>query len=253
MDMKALTRSYFSLCLIVFSVTSIQSEKYEVSKNVEVRGFIEDIINSTLTKIIASIPDPIRIPFIGDDFGNSTYANNSLISGKFNVSNLGIYGLSTTEVSAISFNLFTQSLNLTLKFSDISTHFKYWTDLVLLELVPLYGSGTNTITMEELQLFIHAKATLGQNLGLSISNVSVILNLGDLLFDINGLIDDGIFSALVDIVLNDNVQEFVNGHQEFITRVFSPIVQAVLNYLLHPNSLYYQSSLYEYREKIKML
>ncbi|KAG5873857.1 hypothetical protein JTB14_025474, partial [Gonioctena quinquepunctata] len=75
--------------------------------------------------------------------------------------------------------------------------------------------------------------------GLKFSNLVVVLTVGDITFDLNGLLDNTEFSVLASVVLTDTVPDFINTNHQVITDIISPIVEQVLNSVLVPKSRQY--------------
>lgn len=51
-------------------------------------------------------------------------------------------------------------------------------------------------------------------------------------FDVHGLLNNEDLSTLVTEVLNDNVVNFIDEHEQLISEIISPIAQTLINSLL---------------------
>ena len=61
--------------------------------------------------------------------------------GSADLSNLEISGVKAFQVPALSFTLVGMRLNFTFVLPSLNINTDYWGDLVLLDLVPIYGDG----------------------------------------------------------------------------------------------------------------
>nr|CAH7761771.1 unnamed protein product [Callosobruchus chinensis] len=192
----------------------------------EFGGAIEIIINTTLCKIIEAVPDPFPIPDI-----NLKFTNQKLLCGYLKISNLKLAGIHKIVASKIKTAVIGKTTaNITIEASDIHLDFDYDTDITLLELLPLYGAGSNHILLQNLNLELFTSLQVFG--GMKVKDLNATMNMQALLFDLHGLIHNEDFSKLVSTMLNDNVGLFLNQYAELISGYISPVIKAILNAIL---------------------
>lgn len=54
-------------------------------------------------------------------------------------------------------------------------------------------------------------------------------------FNLNGILDNPEFSALLNNVLNDNLCPFLNSNAEVVSKIISPIAEVIINNILAAN------------------
>ncbi|RZC38240.1 JHBP domain containing protein, partial [Asbolus verrucosus] len=197
--------------------------------NFTVRGPIEDLINATLEDLRPNIPDPLII----DDF--EINLPDGEIVGYANVSNFELTGLQGFHVSALTFD-FNNNLgvNFTVDFGLLNLNSDYWADIVIAQLIPLYGEGNANVHINNLVIegFGHGNLTGG----ISVSNLRVLVHVETAIFDIHGLIYNEDFSQIVSEVLTDAVAKFLNEHTKFVSDIISPILETIINAILNIDS-----------------
>lgn len=218
--------------------TNDDFDEFDQLDEIKLKGIIENIVNSTLSKVIASLPDPLQIKALPIEFPGG------LISGKANVSDLNLIGLRNIVITTINLNLVKLHLDMNILVKEINVNTKYFIDMVLAELVPFYGAGKANINFGNFNLKVSGKANIN-GLSIFLSNVSVGLNLESATFDIHGLLNNEEFSILVNTILNDNVARFINEYSDLISSIISPIVESVINSIIHPNKTVNYDEIYE--------
>nr|CAI5837064.1 unnamed protein product [Callosobruchus analis] len=194
-----------------------------VGANWEGEGPIDILINTTLSAIIKAAPDPFPVPPINLKFGNQT-----LLSGFLKISNFKVAGIHKIVASKIKTAVIGKTVaNITIEASDIHVDFDYDIDITLLDVLPLYGAGSNQIVLQNLNLELFTSLqVIG---GIKFKELNATMTLKELLFDLHGLIHNEDFSKLVSTVLNDNVGLFLNRYSEIVSGYLSPVLKEVLN------------------------
>ncbi|KAG5863397.1 hypothetical protein JTB14_018055 [Gonioctena quinquepunctata] len=127
------------LCFLAVSVNSHALKEYNDLHYRNYGNFIEDIIKDAVNSILNAIADPLTIPEISSDFGN-----NESLSGAFNVTNARLDGARGIAITHLKCDPFGKgSINITINVGDINLNFKYWANIVVGDLIPLYGAGRN--------------------------------------------------------------------------------------------------------------
>ncbi|XP_072395110.1 uncharacterized protein [Diabrotica undecimpunctata] len=219
-----------ALASAVVAVPSIQSENtntflQQFETEEQLRDFIGDIINGTLNGAIAKMADPLPIPDIHMD------QNTEVLSGTIDLKDITVSGVHKIVSTAVSTNLITQQLNISVKIPDLTLNFAADVNVVVLELVPLYGSGKQNINIGDVEISINAVADLSKIPKISVSKVDVVLVVGSVTFNLNGLLDNPEFTALVNTLLNDNVAKFIDEHGAFLTPIIDELVKDLINSL----------------------
>ncbi|VEN53961.1 unnamed protein product [Callosobruchus maculatus] len=191
-------------------------------------GAIEILINTTLSKIIETLPDPFPVPAI-----NLSLPNQSLLSGYLKVSNFKLAGIHKIVASKIKTAVIGKTTaNITIEASDIHLDFDYDTDITLLELLPLYGAGSNHILLQNLNLELFTSLQVFG--GIKVKELNATMNMQALLFDLHGLIYNEDFSKLASTMLNGNVGLFLNQYAQLISGYISPVLKELLNAMFNP-------------------
>ncbi|KAJ8982506.1 hypothetical protein NQ317_018546 [Molorchus minor] len=222
-------------CFTVIATVLLASFAYSASiekrDDVYVRGVIENLVNSTLNGIIQNLTETIEIDDLPIDLGT-----NAQLSGYLDLSELKIIGLKSLVATDISVNVLALEVDVKLELTELLLSTNYKADLVALGLVPLYGDGLITITLDEVLLGIHGKAKLGTN-STSINDLAIVIALDDAVFQVTGVLDNTEFSTIVSNVLNDNVAKFINENQDLISGIISPLIENLINMVLENNSV----------------
>nr|CAI5822422.1 unnamed protein product [Callosobruchus analis] len=194
------------LSLYTLVLAGTVGANWEGEESFRVQGLespIDILINTTLSAIIKAAPDPFPVPPINLKFGNLT-----LLSGFLKISNFKVAGIHKIVASKIKTAVIGKTVaNITIEASDIHVDFDYDIDITLLDVLPLYGAGSNQIVLQNLNLELFTS----------------------LQFDLHGLIHNEDFSKLVSTVLNDNVGLFLNRYSEIVSGYLSPMLKEVLN------------------------
>ncbi|XP_028127910.1 uncharacterized protein LOC114324303 [Diabrotica virgifera virgifera] len=191
----------------------------------QLRDFIGDIINSTLNGAISKMSDPMTIADIHMD------QNSEALAGTIDIKDIAISGIHKIVSTAVSTNLITQQLNISVLVPDLTINFGAAVNVVVLELVPLYGSGKQNINIGDVKLSINAVADLSKIPKIQVSKVDVVLNVGSITFNLNGLLDNPEFTALVNTLLNDNVAKFIDEHGNFLMPIIDDAIKTLINSL----------------------
>ncbi|KAJ3644028.1 hypothetical protein Zmor_026704 [Zophobas morio] len=186
----------------------------------------EGLINETIEGIRDDLPEPIVI----ENLTITVPEDIDILTGSADLSNLEISGVKAFQVPALSFTLVGMRLNFTFVLPSLNINTDYWGDLVLLDLVPIYGDGKANIHLEDLEIVGSAQASLSG--GISVSGLRIQVYLGASTFDIHGALDNEDFSAILSELLNDAVTSLIDNHQEAISNIVSPIVEELLNAIL---------------------
>ncbi|KAL1513205.1 hypothetical protein ABEB36_002643 [Hypothenemus hampei] len=189
--------------------------------------FISDLINETIVELLKNISDPISIDNLNLTFTNESF-NGFLNISKFNL--LGIKNLVATNLTVQ--NLLTLDVVMQIPSIQLNTH--YDMDLEVLKLIPLYGDGTLSVTLDSLNL--HIAATLVNIVPITLDNLTVGFTMTNAEFFISNLLNNTDFSTLVNDVLNKNVVNFINSNQDLISNVLGPILQDIVNSIFNGNS-----------------
>ncbi|KAG5863399.1 hypothetical protein JTB14_018057, partial [Gonioctena quinquepunctata] len=142
--------------------------------------------------------------------------------GGANLTKFRISGLSGLVASSINANIFTKSVNITVIIPDLLVTFNYWLDLVVGELIPLYGSGPNSLSFGDIELQVAGKLDNNNKL----VNKTGVLSIGSGTFNFNGLINNTEFTSLVNTVLNDNFCDFVDDYSALISEILGVLLNS---------------------------
>ncbi|CAG9766516.1 unnamed protein product [Ceutorhynchus assimilis] len=184
------------------------------------QGLIDGLINKTINNILANISEPICV-----DKMNLSSSNDQL-NGFIDVINFKLYGIKEMVAEKLDVSLLNLNLNSTLYIKQLVLGTQYDADVTLLELVPLYGNGRVSVTLDDIDICVFGKvSTKG---GISISNVTVSFNIGDGVFQVTGLLHNEDFSVLLSTIMNDNVIPFINEHSDLISKIVSPILEKLI-------------------------
>ncbi|CAH1176028.1 unnamed protein product [Phaedon cochleariae] len=216
---KLLVIFSLSLAGLVFAFT----ENEEQNVDYQVRAAIADIINDTLNALIRNSSDPLTINELSMNF-----ENNSLLSGGLNITKLRINGIHEIVAPYIDVQIFSEVFNMSVNIPNLDISFKYWLDTLVGGVVPLYGSGLNSIFFEGITVNASGKVDV---LGKQLHNITANLWIDHAVFNMDGFLNNPEFSALVNLMLNDNFCEFIKDYQEFVSRVISGFISALLDSL----------------------
>ncbi|CAH1369436.1 unnamed protein product [Tenebrio molitor] len=204
--------------------SDVKPEIYGVS-NIE-PYIMEDLINSTIEGIRADIPDPLLI----DNLTITIPEEITFLTGTADLSNFELTGLTGFQVPYLNLAPIGMILNFTFVLPSINLNTDYWGDLLVADLIPLYGDGKANIHIVDAVIEGSAQAELSDGLG--VKNLRIQLTVGSATFDIHGALDDEDFSAILSEVLNDVVASFIDNHQDVISDLISPIVEELINAIL---------------------
>lgn len=194
----------------------------------ELGGFIDALINKTINSLLASLNETIAVDYEGLNFTDPN------LSGEAEISELKLTGLKELVATQLDVTVATLALNATIVIPEIQLSTKYDANVLLAQLVPLYGKGRIGVTLDDIELHLGGKVSISP---LEISNVSITVTLSDAVFDLHGLLNNEDFSTLVSQVLNDNVVPFLNDYKEVIGNIISPIAQQIINSLFGAKSM----------------
>ncbi|XP_060522340.1 uncharacterized protein LOC132699566 [Cylas formicarius] len=187
-------------------------------------GLIDGQINSTINGLLANLSDPFEIEDLSATF------DSELLTGSFGINDLTLLGVKKIAASKIDVNLLGLALNMTISVPKLILNSKYNADLALADLLPLYGDGRASVTLEGFDIIVGGKLNITGGLGLS--NVSILTTLDDANFDLHGMLNNEEFSLLVSEALNDNFVDFLNENEQVIGGYLSAIAQAAINGIL---------------------
>ncbi|KAJ8982507.1 hypothetical protein NQ317_018547 [Molorchus minor] len=153
-------------------------------------------------------------------------------SGTANVTKLIVHGLKDFSTTEIDVQVFKQQVNVKIIVPEISLQFKYWANMTVLDLMPLYGHGIMMMDFENIEISVHGGASLTE--GPIINNIVLFVAVNDATFHLDGMLNNPEYSALISSILNDNFARFVNENTALISKTISPIVQDVINHYLDP-------------------
>ncbi|ENN77148.1 hypothetical protein YQE_06287, partial [Dendroctonus ponderosae] len=220
--MIAVRVGFFALVALLLAFAVSSEDAYEAAP---IRSLVDNLVNETITKLVAEIPEPINLTS-----GLAVTLDNDVISGSANVSDLVLSGLASLVASNITTTLLPTTLNATLQIPKLSLNTKYNADLLIASLVPAYGHGRVGVSLEDIELMVAGGLNITD--GISLSNVTIAITLGEAVFDLHGLLDNDEFSALVSEVLTDNVAEFLTEYKDAISDLISPIAGEIINEIL---------------------
>ncbi|XP_050307540.1 uncharacterized protein LOC126744225 [Anthonomus grandis grandis] len=216
----------FLIGLVTLGVVSAGNiEEYGEPK---LEGIIDGLINTTINNILANLTDPIAISNLSLSF------DQDLLSGSTNISKFQLYGIKKLVATNISVSVLSLAMNATIEVPQILLNTKYYADIVAAQLVPLYGDGSISATIDDIVIQVGGKVNMTG--GLSLSNVTVAFTLGDATFSLTGLLNNPDLSSLISQVLNDNVVSFINDNVEVLSKIISPIAQQLINVILNGGS-----------------
>ncbi|XP_018561304.1 uncharacterized protein LOC108903564 [Anoplophora glabripennis] len=218
----------FTLNLIALYIAASQNLE-EIQYTNQLGGVIENTINTTLNRFKANLTDPISIASRSFNFGEE-----EALSGGFNVSSLKIGGVKDFVAEEIEVNMELHKIYMKIALCDLSVNFKYWADMLLLNLVPLYGQGRMGINFDEVEVEVQAASNTDEEENIKIKDVALLFSLTETTFDLKGLINNSEYSALISNVVTDNFVNFVNHNAEMISQTISPIVETIINSILEP-------------------
>jgi len=212
----------FSLVLtFIISVSAVTPVEFE-ERNEHFHDFIGNIINSTINNILKNFTDPTLIPDISLSFNET-----GSLEGGLNASDITLSGIKKLVATNITTNLGKLSLNMTIKLPKVTVSFDYWLDVLLGDLLPLYGKGLNNIQISGINLDIGGKLNVTKGVKVQLS--SVLLTLSSATFNLNGLLNNAEFSALVNTALNDNFVPIVNNNNRLLSSILASIIEGIIN------------------------
>ncbi|XP_018561346.1 uncharacterized protein LOC108903601 [Anoplophora glabripennis] len=221
-------KTFVLLAVLGFALALPQ---YDSNHMVVVRDMIGDFINKTINSNLANLTEPVTIDSLHIDFDSE---ESDTLSGALNVTDAHIIGIKNLVAKQISVNLTSMDVDLELEINKLIVNLDYWADMVLLKLLPLYGSGKMNIVLEDFDVTVAGHADITD--GISLDNVTIGIGLSAATFDLHGLIDNTEFSSLISAALNDNFVTFVNEHRQVVTNLISPIVENILHQILNPSN-----------------
>jgi len=208
----------------------------------KVGGIIEDLINATINTIVHNLTEPIAIDALTLNF------TDELLNGRANLSAFALYGLKALAASQIQVNILSLAMNATIKIPKIKLDTKYFADVTLLEFIPLYGNGRVGVNVDKIDLLVTGRVNITH--GLSISNATVSFGVGEISFDLHGLLNNEELSVLISTALNDSAGLFINQNRKAISDLISPVAQEIINAILKGNSTVAQTE--KVREAIRI-
>ncbi|RZC39873.1 uncharacterized protein BDFB_009073, partial [Asbolus verrucosus] len=217
--------------LLVFGLIALlaQAITYDIKphKVDKIEPYVfEDMINQTIEGLRQNIPDPLLISNLSINLPEG-----GVLVGDANVSNLELTGLQGFQVPYLNLAMIGMRLNFTFVFPLINVNTDYWADVLLAELIPVYGNGRANVHLTDIEIQGSAQAQLGDVI--AVKNLRIQLYLGTATFDVHGLLDNEDFSTIVNEMLTDMVASFIDNHQKFISDTFSPIIEELINGILN--------------------
>ncbi|ERL88786.1 hypothetical protein D910_06168 [Dendroctonus ponderosae] len=230
--MIAVRVGFFALVALLLAFAVSSEDAYEAAP---IRSLVDNLVNETITKLVAEIPEPINLTSglavtLDNDVISTKWVKTACFRGSANVSDLVLSGLASLVASNITTTLLPTTLNATLQIPKLSLNTKYNADLLIASLVPAYGHGRVGVSLEDIELMVAGGLNITD--GISLSNVTIAITLGEAVFDLHGLLDNDEFSALVSEVLTDNVAEFLTEYKDAISDLISPIAGEIINEIL---------------------
>ncbi|CAH1104683.1 unnamed protein product [Psylliodes chrysocephalus] len=201
----------------------------ELEQNEQFHDIITNIINGTLNKIIKNLSDPMTIKDM-----NLSFNKPGMISGGLKASDIQISGIKSLIATVLKIDFKTHTIVITLQVIDsIFAKLNYMIDLLVADLVPLYGEGLGSIDFTGLQLDIAGGISTKSLTNITVSDLQVLVTLKTATFNLNGLLNNPEFSALVNTALNDNFVTLVNENNKLLSSILGPIVTGIINGALH--------------------
>ncbi|XP_023021884.2 uncharacterized protein [Leptinotarsa decemlineata] len=219
--------------LLGFACASIDRRLEEDKK---LRDIFSDMLNNTINGIVQSMSDPLKIKDISIKFKDS-----ELLSGGANVTKVSLLGISSLVAPFIKVDILGLKLSMEILLTDILLAFDYWLDILIADVLPFYGSGTNTVTLDNISLNVTGRVNMTG--GMHVQNLTVGLQIEKANFNLNGLIDNPEFNSLLNTILNDNFCDFIRNSSELISSLLSSIVENVINSALKPKNDLIETSL----------
>ncbi|XP_057653405.1 uncharacterized protein LOC130892197 [Diorhabda carinulata] len=192
-------------------------------ENVELGSVITDLINKTINSLIENLDEPLVLDDINVD------ENSEGLSGTIDVTNIKISGLKSLVATYIDVNLISKIMNITIHIPDINLQFAANVDVVLAELIPLYGAGKNSIDLSEIELTITGLIDIHDLKHIKVQDVGVLIHLDSATFNFNGLLNNVEFTALINTMLTDNVAAFINDNDALLSKVLGQIIEDIVN------------------------
>ncbi|XP_056638098.1 uncharacterized protein LOC130446075 [Diorhabda sublineata] len=192
-------------------------------ENVELGSVITDLINKTINSLIENLDEPLVLDDINVD------ENSEGLSGTIDVTNIKISGLKSLVATYIDVNLISKIMNITIHIPDINLQFAANVDVVLAELIPLYGAGKNSIDLSEIELTITGLIDIHDLKHIKVQDVGVLIHLDSATFNLNGLLNNVEFTALINTMLTDNVAAFINDNDALLSKVLGQIIEDIVN------------------------
>ncbi|XP_028127909.1 uncharacterized protein LOC114324301 [Diabrotica virgifera virgifera] len=206
---------------LVFGLTNANVISEYENENVALQGIFEDILNGTINGILGKMTEPLVM-----NDTNLVFKEEGTLEGVANISNFKLSGLKSLVATYIKITG-ASKLNMTVKLPSVSVNFKYNLDVLLLDLIPLYGKGVNNIEIDTISLNITGGINLSN--GIKVNGIGVLLDLGTAVFNLNGLLNNPEFSALVNTALNDNFCDFVDKNAELLSKILGQIFEQIIN------------------------
>ncbi|XP_050316345.1 uncharacterized protein LOC126750692 [Anthonomus grandis grandis] len=200
------------------------------AQEAELQGIIDDLVNTTINELLASLEDPLAL--------NSSFTkyNNAILTGWVNTTDFTLTGLQEIVATAISVHLLPPtSLNLTVNVQNLNLFLNYDTNLILGQLLPFFGTGNISANIDSFNVNLYTLAEISTNpLGFKgLKNATISFSVGKNTF----LKIEGIWrSDSISKTINDFLEvflsrfiDFLDSNQERISNVLSPILQAILD------------------------
>ncbi|XP_045471108.1 uncharacterized protein LOC123678244 [Harmonia axyridis] len=229
------TMKLFLLFVLIVGISadqSVGSDEYKLGGFPSLGGSISDIISGIIKKLLDSVravvPEPISIAKL-----NISLPYENLANGSFILTDLIEIGAKNFNASSVSVNMMKSALTVIVDIPSININTNYFSDLLFGSILPMYGEGPANIRLKNLRLNFTSKYSLNiLKLQMQVKNTSIIMNLGDAVFDLHGMINNEAFSILCSQILDDTVDVFINKHNVLISNIISPIVETVINSVL---------------------
>jgi len=125
-------------------------------------------------------------------------------------------------------------MNSTIQIPHIKVDTNYVANTDFIKFLPLYGNGTVSVFLKNIELLVLGKVNITN--GLSISNSNISFSVDDTTFDLQGLLDDEVFSHILSLTLTEIVAPFIKENREEISQIISPIAEKIINAILKGDS-----------------
>ncbi|CAG9854929.1 unnamed protein product [Phyllotreta striolata] len=191
------------------------------------RGIIGDIINDTINNALKNMSDPTEVK-------DMNLVLDKMVNGRLNISGTTISGIKSIVASVIDVDIGAQTLNMSIEMTKtLSFKTNYDMDLVVADVVPLYGKGPLSVDFTGAKLSILGKLDIQSLSNITVAEVDVLFLLDSANFDIQGLLNNPELSMLVNEALNDNLVSFIDQNNHLLSNIIGPIIKDIINSILH--------------------